>query len=723
MKHYPVPSFRGQSLRRRILGPFLLGLILLGLAATVGSGLVIIEALSQEADERLLALKEIIFREIKEQEILLDTYGDLLSFTRGATSSTTDPQQLKTLDHHIVQALHGANIKLEYHSLGSWESPQHPLADFFDQALRSGRPRFRLLSKEGSSPTLAMATVVYQGDTPQAVLQLETPLNRAFLHQLSGPFTTLTFLLSRDGKLLESSSSGISLPPLEPKELASILRGEKFFKTVNTPLPHRQIFYAVPLGTTEMVVIALDTPLTQMNSVLQAMVTRSALTIAAALLIGGYFYFRRVNQVLAPIGEMVAATEKITQGQLDYRISGCHEGELGYLATSLNGMVDELSSLHREKLSQGIILTLAQEERKYKEILEKKNTEIEISNRELKTHLAELSTLFQLNQAMISTLDLNVLFNRILKALQDVIHCDEIVLLLYNQGMEELEIRKVHGFDPERLKGVSFRLDEGVTGMVARTLEPVYIRDLANDSRTLGYKGRTHRRGSMISLPMTFKNHLVGVLNLHKEGTNAFAESEINLAQALANQAAIAVENAQLFELTRDLSNTDELTGLANRRHFQEAFQRELAQAQRFPSHFSLIMADIDHFKAFNDNHGHLTGDVALKKVASIILLNTRGIDLVGRFGGEEFVILLPKTTKEGALAAAEKLRQSVEQEAFTGDRQGQTAARLTLSLGVATFPTDSKDSYQLIDRADRALYRAKQAGRNQVQAWQEQQD
>jgi diguanylate cyclase (GGDEF)-like protein len=131
-------------------------------------------------------------------------------------------------------------------------------------------------------------------------------------------------------------------------------------------------------------------------------------------------------------------------------------------------------------------------------------------------------------------------------------------------------------------------------------------------------------------------------------------------------------------------------------------------------------MADIDHFKAFNDAHGHLRGDVVLKKVASIILQNTRGIDLVGRFGGEEFVILLPKTTKQGALAAAEKLRQWMENEVFPGAEQSQPDGRVTLSLGIAEFPIDSKDVYELLDLADRALYRAKESGRNRVVLWRE---
>ena len=715
-----TPDYHGWSLRRRLLLPFSLLLILIGATATIGSGLVIIETLSRDAAQRLLAIQEIVFREINQQEILLDTYADLLAYTRSVSlEKDIDPASRAVLEKHVATALNDANILLDYYPITILDIPTQPQRDLFDQALRSGRPRFRFVSAPGQPPNLTVVHTVSKGGTPQEFLALRTPINRSFLHQMTGPFVTRTYILSRDGKLLSASDEGSAAPLLLPEELARVLDGERLFKTVNMPLPHRQLFSAIPLGTTDLILLALDTPLTELDAVIGAMATRSVFTILAVLLFGGYIFFRLVNRVIMnPIDNLLTATEAISQGNLDYRIREISGGELGALANSFNAMIGEIEHLYQERLGHEKSLTLAQEEFRYKEILEAKNAEIEASNRELKTHLHEMATLFQLNQAMTSTLDLNLLFDRILKSLQDVIGCNEMVLLLYNSGAEELEVRKVLGLDPESLRGISFRLDEGITGQCASSLDVVYIRDLMSDSRNLNYKGRILRKGSMLSVPMVIKGRLTGVLNLHKDQTAAFSNSDIKLVQAVANQAAIAVENAQLYEKTRTLSNTDELTGLANRRHFQEISARELSQAQRFRSHFAIIMADIDHFKAFNDAHGHLRGDVVLKKVASIMLQNTRGIDLVGRFGGEEFVILLPKTTREGAMAAAEKLRQWVEQETFAGAQKSQPGGCLTLSLGVAEFPTDSKDLYELLDLADRALYRAKDAGRNRVVAW-----
>jgi diguanylate cyclase (GGDEF)-like protein len=319
---------------------------------------------------------------------------------------------------------------------------------------------------------------------------------------------------------------------------------------------------------------------------------------------------------------------------------------------------------------------------------------------------------------MISTLDLQTLFDRILQVLREVTHCDSAALLLYNPGAEELEVHQALGTGSDALRGSCLRLEEGVTGQAARNQELIYVQDIGSDGRYLHYKKKTPQRGSMVSAPLTSKKRLLGVLNLHKDRCAAFTDGEIKLIQTVVTQAAIAIENAQLYEKTRNLSNTDELTGLANRRHFQEIVNREVAQARRYGTGFSLIIIDIDFFKLYNDTHGHLRGDAVLRKVAALLLQNTRGIDLVARFGGEEFVVLLPKTGTEGARAAAEKLRQCVAAETFSGAERSQPGGRLTISLGVAEFPSNSRDIYELIDLADRALYQAKQKGRNRTVVW-----
>jgi diguanylate cyclase (GGDEF)-like protein len=162
----------------------------------------------------------------------------------------------------------------------------------------------------------------------------------------------------------------------------------------------------------------------------------------------------------------------------------------------------------------------------------------------------------------------------------------------------------------------------------------------------------------------------------------------------------------------RQLSIHDGLTNLFNHRYFHEIIVREIDRASRYNHPFSLFMIDIDNFKHFNDTHGHLAGDMALKKIANLFIKFFRKVDFAFRYGGEEFIIILPETHKEGALVVAERIRKTVEETSFEVDH---TLANLTVSIGVAIFPEDAKDKEALVQNADKALYRAKQSGKNRI--------
>lgn len=706
---------KGTSLLRKILLPFFLILTTLGAGATFVSVLLISEAISKTADERLVAFQEVVFREIKKQEILLSTYADILDYNLAGSVAKNRP----TVPSRLQKSLAQSNITAGIYGVGTeTEQAGQTLRDLLEQARLSGRLRYRLISDQGPTPTLCVAAPLHRSEGVRHILLLQTPVDRVFLTKLSIPFNAEAFIFSTDGRVLAGSERNHQHPVLAPEDLAQLLSGKKLFKTQSTPLPQRHLYSAVPLGTTDIVLLSLELPMTDLRILVRTMATGSVVAITLALLLGGFIYYKLIRRVFTPARGLLAATRAVGEGDLTYRITEISADELGQVAGAFNGMLEQLEDVYGEKIDRERQLAQAQEALKFKQIVEQKNQEIEQANQELTAHLRELSTLFQLNQAMTSTLELDLLFDRIVQILKEVINCDGLVLLRYNPGAEELEVRKSAGIDDETLKGISFRLDEGITGQAARAQQIVYVHDVTSDERGLQYKGRTLLHGSMVAAPLVVKNRLMGILNLHKERTGAFSDTEIKLIQAIANQAAIAIENTQLYEKAKNLSNTDELTGLANRRYFQEILAREVAQARRYGSCFSVIMVDIDHFKCYNDAHGHLRGDAVLKKVAALILQSTRGIDLVARFGGEEFVILLPKTNKEGARAAAEKLRQCVAAETFTGAEISQPGKRLTLSLGVAEFPSDSKDLYELIDLADRALYQAKGAGRNNTVVW-----
>lgn len=175
-------------------------------------------------------------------------------------------------------------------------------------------------------------------------------------------------------------------------------------------------------------------------------------------------------------------------------------------------------------------------------------------------------------------------------------------------------------------------------------------------------------------------------------------------------------ENQQLYQL----AITDSLTRLVNRRHFMERLNAEFARAKRFEGRLGYLICDIDHFKKVNDNYGHSVGDRVLKQVSTILASVIRSIDMAGRYGGEEFVLLLPETGRKGALFVAEKVRRTVEEFDFSPRDEDELPGpqHLTISIGAATFPESNVETTErLIEAADQALYRAKENGRNRVEA------
>jgi diguanylate cyclase (GGDEF)-like protein len=215
----------------------------------------------------------------------------------------------------------------------------------------------------------------------------------------------------------------------------------------------------------------------------------------------------------------------------------------------------------------------------------------------------------------------------------------------------------------------------------------------------------------MICVPLVSKETLRGVIQvLNKVDGSTFTEAELALAQTLADHAAIAIENASLYRQAYLASITDDLTGLGNTRHFH----RSLADAMAPGGPVSLIVLDLDHFKAVVDRYGHLAGSRAIAQVGRLIGRLMRPGDIAARFGGDEFVVVLPDTGAEEAQGIAESVRKGIE--ACQGlEGENVDLSRVTASVGLACFPTHAADAEGLFRRADDAMYAAKRAGRNRV--------
>lgn len=263
------------------------------------------------------------------------------------------------------------------------------------------------------------------------------------------------------------------------------------------------------------------------------------------------------------------------------------------------------------------------------------------------------------------------------------------------------------------LEGRSFPDNNGLVANAVRYGTPLPGREIAAMERQVIFDDETRVRGleALKIFPLLAGDRIVGTLVAGSRRKAALDHDVLRMIEVIAIQAAQAVLRAQLFEQMEKMAITDSLTALLNRRAFQARSDEALAQARRYKHSCSFIVADIDHFKAVNDTYGHSTGDCVLKGVARIIREKARDTDLVARFGGEEFAIAMPQTETRGAEVIAERIREAVMKEVFQTELG---PLRVTLSLGIATYPDHGQDRSAVIDLADQALYHAKKHGRNQ---------
>jgi diguanylate cyclase (GGDEF)-like protein len=331
--------------------------------------------------------------------------------------------------------------------------------------------------------------------------------------------------------------------------------------------------------------------------------------------------------------------------------------------------------------------------------------------------LKNLRMLYNIGRLMGHISDLRELLNFILNEACRTTEAQKGSIMLFDEETKSLVIRVVQGVpDPALEKKInegeitcaSFKPGEGVAGRVFQDKRTIVVNDVAANEE-FSNKDQANVQ-SILCAPLVVNDEAIGVINItNKKELKPFTDEDQQLILALASQAAISIHRSQLY----NLAIKDELTGLFIRRFFAQRVAEEIKRADRYHGEFTVIMVDIDHFKKINDTYGHLVGDKALVALARSVESSLRSSDLVSRYGGEEFAILLPETTAEGALPLAERIRQKVESLIVP-----EMGRNMTISLGIAVYPKHGSDLTGLIKSADMALYQAKHEGRNRVILW-----
>ncbi len=327
----------------------------------------------------------------------------------------------------------------------------------------------------------------------------------------------------------------------------------------------------------------------------------------------------------------------------------------------------------------------------------------------------ELTIFHDVAKALTSSLDLDSILQTIMEKMAEYFRPDTWSLLMVDEQRNELYFAIAVGDAAEGLKNVRLKVGEGIAGWVAKHGERLIVPDVSSDARfTKRIDDMTEwETRSIICVPLRSKHRVLGVIQLVNVNLEGFKEDEIFFLQTLCDYAAIAIENARSVEKIQELTITDDVTGLYNARHLYKTLETEVYRSARFAYEFTVLFIDLDHFKQVNDTYGHLIGSKLLSEIGYLIKAQLRLIDYAFRYGGDEFVILLPQTSKDAALNVAKRLRDNLRTTPFCSEEGLNLTVKA--SIGLATYPHDAKTPHDIIRQADEMMYLVKNTTRDNI--------
>ncbi len=327
----------------------------------------------------------------------------------------------------------------------------------------------------------------------------------------------------------------------------------------------------------------------------------------------------------------------------------------------------------------------------------------------------ELTIFHDVAKALTSSLDLDSILQTIMEKMAEYFRPDTWSLLMVDETQSELYFAIAVGDAAEALRNVRLKVGEGIAGWVAKHGEQLVVPDVMNDPRFAKRIDETTKweTRSIICVPLRSKHRVLGVIQLVNVNMENFSDQEVFFLQSLCDYAAIAIDNARAVEKIQELTITDDCTGLFNARHLHKILETEVYRSARFGYEFTVIFIDLDHFKQVNDTHGHLIGSKLLAEIGYLIKAQLRLIDYAFRYGGDEFVVLLPQTGKDAALVVAKRLRDTLRTSTFC--QEENLNLNIRASMGVATYPHDAKNPQDIIRQADEMMYMVKNSTRDNI--------